>query len=52
MEKGKQPDVKPELKADVKPPVKPTVRMRKGSVIQSVPKHRIDDFKRMGFTEI
>ena len=42
----------PEKKADDKPSEKKNVRMRKGSVIQSVPKHRIDDFKRLGFTEI
>ena len=42
----------PEKKADEKPSEKRNVRMRKGSIIQSVPKHRIDDFKRLGFTEI
>ena len=42
----------PEKKADEKPSGKRNVRMRKGSVIQSVPKHRIDDFKRLGFTEV
>jgi len=42
----------PEKKDDVKPPEKRNVRMKKGSVIQSVPKNRIDDFKRLGFTEI
>jgi hypothetical protein len=42
----------PEKKADVQPYEKRNVRMRKGSIIQSVPKSRIDDFKRLGFTEI
>ena len=40
----------PEKKIEVKP--SRYVRMKKGNVIQSVPKHRIDEFKRLGFTEI
>jgi len=42
----------PEKKDDVKTAEKKNVRMKKGSVIQSVPKNRVDDFKRLGFTEI
>jgi len=42
----------PEKKDGVKPYEKRNVRMRKGSVILNVPKNRIDDFKRLGFTEI
>jgi hypothetical protein len=28
------------------------VRMKRGGVIQSVPKDRIDEFKKMGFIEV
>jgi len=42
----------PEKKDDVKPAGKKNVRMKKGSVILSVSKNRIDDYKRLGFTEI
>jgi len=42
----------PEKKADVRPLEKRSVRMKKGSVILSVSKSRIDDYKRLGFTEI
>jgi hypothetical protein len=47
-------NVKPENKPEPKPDIKPSrhIRMKKGSVIQSVPKNRIDEFKRLGFTEI
>jgi hypothetical protein len=37
---NKQPETKPK-----------NVRMKKGGVIQSVPKRRVDEFKRMGFEE-
>jgi hypothetical protein len=42
----------PDKKDDVKLSEKKYLRMKKGSVILSVLKHRIDDFKRLGFTEI
>jgi hypothetical protein len=42
----------PKKKAEGKPSEKKNLRMTKGGVILSVPKHRIDEFKRLGFTEI
>jgi len=49
MEAGKNQQ---SVKASAKLSEKATVRMKKGSVILNVSKHRIDEFKRMGYAEV
>jgi len=51
MSRNEKPET-PEKKPDVKTAEKKNVRMKKGSVILSVLKSRIDDYRRLGFTEV